>query len=121
MRALNTKDADLISRGKQIREFRKKKELTVRELAKQAGISLGFLSKIENGTGHPNEGIMQNICNVLEISPADLLDTQPESSEPPVASVSSNGSFLLKREDRRPIYCMGDGFRMEADVDKRQD
>ena len=38
-----------VSIGRQVRLFRKKLDMTVAELARQAGLSAGMLSKVENG------------------------------------------------------------------------
>ena len=42
-----------IAIGREVREFRRKLDMTVAELARQAGLSAGMLSKIENGMTSP--------------------------------------------------------------------
>ena len=43
-----------VSIGGEVREFRKKLDMTVAELAKASGLSAGMLSKIENGMTSPS-------------------------------------------------------------------
>ena len=45
--------------GREVREFRKRQEMTVAELAKLAELSAGMLSKIENGMTSPSLATLQ--------------------------------------------------------------
>ncbi len=56
-----------LSIGGQVREFRKKLDMTVTELAKQAGLSSGMLSKIENGLTSPSLATMQALSAALNV------------------------------------------------------
>lgn len=53
--------------GREIRNFRKKMDLTIAELAKLAGLSAGMLSKIENGNASPSLGTLQALSRALNI------------------------------------------------------
>lgn len=53
--------------GREIRNFRKKMDLTIAELAKLAGLSAGMLSKIENGHASPSLGTLQALSRALNI------------------------------------------------------
>lgn len=57
-----------------IKNFRKEKELTQVELAKQAGIAQSFLSNIENGRQSPSLKNLQKIAKALDISLNELLE-----------------------------------------------
>lgn len=46
-------NSEQVNRGMRLRRYRQEKKLTLRELATATGLSIGFLSKIENGTGKP--------------------------------------------------------------------
>lgn len=49
-----------------IKECRKEQKLTLRETAKRCGISIGYLSHLENGTrDNPSTEVMENIASVL--------------------------------------------------------
>ena len=56
-----------LSIGREVREFRKKINMTVAELAKLAGLSAGMLSKIENGMTSPSLDTLQALSRALHV------------------------------------------------------
>jgi transcriptional regulator with XRE-family HTH domain len=73
--------------GEFIREQRSGSQISLRELAKQAGISNPYLSQIERGLRKPSAEILQQIAKALRISAetmyvhAGLLDRETLASE----------------------------------------
>lgn len=56
-----------------IKEYRKKKKMSAKELASLVGISTGYLSHLEKGTrSNPSTEIMKKIANELEESVLDI-------------------------------------------------
>ena len=53
--------------GSQIRHHRRQLDMTVTELAAQAGVSSGMLSKIENGHTSPSLGTLQRLVGALNV------------------------------------------------------
>jgi transcriptional regulator with XRE-family HTH domain len=53
--------------GRQVRAFRKKLDVTVTELARQAEVSSGMLSKIENGLTSPSLATLQSLSTALNV------------------------------------------------------
>lgn len=53
--------------GRQVRELRKRQRLTGSELAAQTGLSVGMLSKIENGVISPSLATLQTLANTLRV------------------------------------------------------
>jgi transcriptional regulator with XRE-family HTH domain len=53
--------------GQQVRLFRKKLDMTVAELAKQASISTGMLSKVENGRTSPSLVTLYALSTALNV------------------------------------------------------
>lgn len=53
--------------GAQVRSLRKKHDMTVMELAKQSGLSIGMLSKIENGATSPSLATLQVLAKALNV------------------------------------------------------
>ncbi|MGH6933311.1 MAG: helix-turn-helix domain-containing protein [Dongiaceae bacterium] len=53
--------------GREVREFRKKLDMTVAELAKLADLSAGMLSKIENGMTSPSLDTLQALSRALHV------------------------------------------------------
>ncbi len=56
-----------IAIGRQVRTFRKRLNLTVANVAKQAHLSSGMLSKIENGLTSPSLATMNALANALHV------------------------------------------------------
>jgi transcriptional regulator with XRE-family HTH domain len=53
--------------GRGVRDFRKKTNLTVAELANLASLSIGMVSKIENGLSSPSLGTLKALSDALNI------------------------------------------------------
>jgi transcriptional regulator with XRE-family HTH domain len=53
--------------GREVRNFRRKLDMTVAELAKQSGLSAGMLSKIENGQTSPSLATLQALSVALHV------------------------------------------------------
>ena len=53
--------------GREVREFRKKLDMTVADLAKLADLSAGMLSKIENGMTSPSLDTLQALARALHV------------------------------------------------------
>jgi len=66
--ATESEDGSLeLSIGGEVREFRKKLDMTVAELAKTSGLSAGMLSKIENGMTSPSLATLQALSRALHV------------------------------------------------------
>lgn len=53
--------------GREVRAYRRKQEITVAELSTTADISIGMLSKIENGNTSPSLTTLQSLANALSV------------------------------------------------------
>ena len=53
--------------GREVRAFRRKQEMTVAELSAATGVSIGMLSKIENGNTSPSLTTLQTLSNALSV------------------------------------------------------
>lgn len=53
--------------GREVRSFRRQQEITVAELAQITGLSIGMLSKIENGNTSPSLTTLQLLANALSV------------------------------------------------------
>lgn len=65
--------------GPGIRRRRRGLELTLAEVARRAGVSVPFLSQVENGRSRPSMGSLQRIADALDTTAVELL----ASAEPP--------------------------------------
>lgn len=67
--------------GLQVRTIRRDLDLTVSDLAAAAGISVGMLSKIENGLISPSLSTLQSISNVLNVPISTLFSSFEEKRD----------------------------------------
>lgn len=58
--------------GREVRAFRRQQEITVAELSGVTGLSVGMLSKIENGNTSPSLTTLQTLANALSVPPRQL-------------------------------------------------
>lgn len=105
-------NSEQVNRGMRLRRYRQEKKLTLRELATATGLSIGFLSKIENGTGNPSIDNIQKICFALGITVNDLV-TEKNSSEL-FSAIHENESYILRKDERCLLYNYGDNIRFES-------
>jgi transcriptional regulator with XRE-family HTH domain/quercetin dioxygenase-like cupin family protein len=65
--------------GRQVRELRKRQRLTGSDLAIQTGLSVGMLSKIENGVISPSLNTLQILANALRVPLTQLFTGYEET------------------------------------------
>ncbi|HKK98238.1 MAG TPA: helix-turn-helix transcriptional regulator, partial [Marivita sp.] len=53
--------------GREVRVFRKQQGMTVADLSKTTGLSVGMLSKIENGNTSPSLTTLQTLADALSV------------------------------------------------------
>lgn len=66
--------------GNSLKNHRKNKKLTLAELAELTGLSISYLSKLENNATTPTLANMQKLCEALQISMIELLEEKPAQS-----------------------------------------
>ncbi len=64
--------------GREVRELRKRQRLTGAELAAAAGLSVGMLSKIENGVISPSLATIQTLAHALRVPLVQLFSGYEE-------------------------------------------
>jgi transcriptional regulator with XRE-family HTH domain len=67
-----------------VKELRKRKSLSQDELAKNAGLSLRTVQRVENGETIPTAETLKRLALVLEVSPAELIEFSSEKEEPKI-------------------------------------
>ncbi|WP_040813014.1 helix-turn-helix domain-containing protein [Nocardia concava] len=94
--------------GSMVRDLREKSGLSMRELAKRAGISQPFLSQIERGVSAPSMVTTYRLATALGVTPGDLLPA-PESER--VTVVRADEGLRLPVGDR-PDAAVGRALHM---------
>lgn len=103
---------DAISRGNHLKAFRKSKKMTLKTLSEETGLSVGFLSKIENGTGNPSINNVQKICYALGITANDLMTPQEDKER--MANNDMDTSYIMRKSDRCLLYDFSGLVRFES-------
>jgi transcriptional regulator with XRE-family HTH domain len=104
--------------GDYIREQRGSAQISLRQLAKLAGVSNPYLSQIERGLRKPSAEILQQIAKALRISAealyvqAGILDESYADSDVPAAV---HGDQALTKQQKHVLLEIYDSFRREND------
>lgn len=85
--------------GREVRSFRKAQGITVAELSELTGLSLGMLSKIENGNTSPSLQTLQMLANALSV-PLTSFFRQYEEQREAVHTKAGDG-VEIEREGTR--------------------
>ena len=79
--------------GKFIADCRKSKNFTQEQLAEKLGLSKNAISKWERGLNMPDISIMQELCNILDISLNELFNGESNASD--------NGIINYLKEEKK--------------------
>jgi transcriptional regulator with XRE-family HTH domain len=98
--------------GVTIRKLREVRQWSLRVLAKESGVSLGYLQKIEKGSHKPTVAILEKVAAALDVSVKSLISEHIEENEPvdleeiiltSDAWKTANGVLYPTDEERRII------------------
>ncbi len=85
--------------GRQVRGLRQNQRITVKELSDQTGLSIGMLSKIENGITSPSLTTLQTLARALNVPLTALFRQFEEGRE--VVHTKEGGGVEIVREGTR--------------------
>ncbi|WP_306350429.1 helix-turn-helix domain-containing protein [Flavobacterium sp. '19STA2R22 D10 B1'] len=91
-------DDYLIGIGKRIKEIRKNNKKTISEIADQAAVSNGLISKIENGRTIPSLPVLLNIISALEIDVSLFFEPLALSQSAPYIVTRAAEHTLIEKE-----------------------
>lgn len=95
-----THDFELeIAIGRQVRDFRTQLNMTVVEVAKQAGLSPGMLSKIENGNTSPSLATLRALSRALNVPVTSFFRKYEEERD--VSFVRAGKGITIERRGTR--------------------
>jgi len=109
---------DVRNLGDYIREQRNSANVSLRQLAKLAGVSNPYLSQIERGLRKPSAEILQQIAKALRISAealyvqAGILDERYGDSDVQAAVL---GDAMLTERQKQVLLEIYESFRREND------
>jgi transcriptional regulator with XRE-family HTH domain len=90
--------------GEVIRSERKRQQLTVKELAERAAVSVPYLGEVERGKKYPSALVLERIAAALEIDVAAILESAATSlrGDTPPRRVEAIGFALPARGSASP-------------------
>lgn len=59
--------------GEELRQLRQEKEMSLRDVASSANISLGYVSEVERGLKEPSSEILFSMCRALGVPLSSVL------------------------------------------------
>lgn len=95
---------DQIKTGKFIAEMRKEQHLTQKQLAEKIGISDKAVSKWECGKSMPDNAILLNLCEVLNINVNELLSGERLSKDDYHGKAEENMVNLIKKNQNNHLF-----------------
>jgi len=88
-------DQQLAEMGARIRSLRQRRQLTLQQLSKTSGVSVGMLSQMERGVSSPSIRTLQRVSEALRVPLNWFFSTSQPSNDHP--------SWVLLRHERRSI------------------
>ncbi|QNQ89208.1 cupin domain-containing protein [Corynebacterium poyangense] len=97
--------------GPKIKEIRKNRRMSLRDLGKIAGVSAGHISQIERGLASPSVGLLYKLAEVLDI-PIDAIFGRDNISGDSVTNnnltnINSNNVSLVRKVNRKSLTMSG--------------
>lgn len=87
--------------GKRIKEARNRQKITQAKLAELCNISHNHLACIEIGKTHPSLPLLIDLCNILHVSPTELLQD----------SLASHTTFAEQELGLEQLHCTTDELK----------
>lgn len=87
---------DLISIGSEMRQVRKARQLTLRDVAESSGVSVSHLSAIERGATNPSLEVVHRIAHALDIDAGWFFPRRPGGGP-------MERAYVVRRRNRRDL------------------
>lgn len=84
-----------------LRDYRKKKKITISDLAQKTGLSTGYISQLERGLVEPSLTSLRKIAEVLEVSLFSLLEEKASSD---IIVIKSDDQLILQNKEKTILY-----------------
>jgi DNA-binding XRE family transcriptional regulator len=100
--------------GERLREERRRKGLTVREIARRVGVSPSLISQIENDKVNPSVSTLWGLVTVLGLAMGDLFsDTKPPAGQGPQPASQPASSGPVTAPGGRAVINLETGVHWE--------
>lgn len=82
--------------GEKIRQLRKSRRVTLKDLAERTSLSIGYLSQVERNLSSPSVNVLRDIAIALDVNISWFFEV-PEKSQ------SGEERFIVRESDRRRL------------------
>lgn len=86
----------VVSLGSEIRQVRRARQLTLRAVAEQSGVSVSHLSAIERGAANPSLDVVRKLATALDIDPSWFFPTR--DGQGPMER-----AYVVRKRNRRDL------------------
>lgn len=86
----------LVSLGSEVRQVRRARKMTLKDLARESGVSVSHLSAVERGTANPSIDIVHRMAEALGVS-ADWFFARRPGAGP------MERAYVVRRQNRRNL------------------
>lgn len=90
-----------MSIGERLQLIRRERGFTLRQLAREADVSVAYLSKLERGDSSPTIDILTKIAGALRVSVAELTETSDKTK--PLELHESLRAFINEYNQKYPV------------------
>ena len=112
--------------GPRLRKYREAQNLSQKEFAKLIGVSNSRVSNWEQGINRPDVDILAKICEILKVSPSELLDICVPSNEDVVGDLDIDDEVkqlakqysMLSDKDRELVKSMINSLSEKIELDR---
>jgi transcriptional regulator with XRE-family HTH domain len=85
--------------GEVLRDRRMQRGLTLREVSKEARVSLGYISEIERGQKEASSELLSSLCHALDMPLSDVLRNVSDAVALEEAAVTATPIPVVTRTD----------------------
>ncbi|HET8961785.1 helix-turn-helix transcriptional regulator [Nocardioides sp.] len=85
--------------GEVLRDRRMQRGLTLREVSKEARVSLGYISEIERGQKEASSELLSSLCHALDMPLSDVLRNVSDAVALEEAAVAATPIPVVTRSD----------------------
>jgi len=93
----------VVALGARLKRVRQQSGLSLREVARQLGVSPSFVSQLENGKSQPSVATLYSISQLLDVSIDQLFEVErhdgPIAAQPVAAAAGDSGVAPISRSD----------------------
>jgi transcriptional regulator with XRE-family HTH domain len=96
--------------AERLRHLREARDMTQREIARRAHVTITYISKLESGLTAPGIDLLERIASALGVHVVELLPARSESPDDERLQAQANFDAILAKAGRESISMMNQFF-----------